>query len=69
MTMKTISHHRPIGAQPVPKHLAPEKLPPLLLSLLPHGHEYIYGQLGSAVPGMSLANSLGTPSLLAGGAT
>jgi len=42
--------------------------PPLyMLSIMPYGMEYPFGQLGSAVPAVSPSRFLCTPSLLAGG--
>jgi len=62
--------HQQTNAQPVPEQslLWGNKPQFLLLSTVPYGKEYLFGQLGSAVPNVSLPSLLPTASLLTGDA-
>ena len=63
--MKTTAYHHPTDAQPVPEQWPPYQLSlVLLLSMMPYGTEYPFGQLASAVPAVSPPNFLSTPCLL-----
>lgn len=68
MQMRTYALHQVTSAQSVSQWQSPANLhSSLLLSLMPYGMEYPFGQLGSAVPAVFPHSFPCTLSLLTGG--